>query len=187
MYNYDAYLEFKKKYPALNITLNDVIMLHLVLSSPPKELQEEVDYEFFATELQKQEFIKITDSQIILRPLGEELLGVNNKTGDLLILAEKMREMFPKGIKSGGYPIRSNVYDIADKLKKFMKKHNYSSEIILKATSQYLKRKEAEGWNFTQIAVYFIEKNGMSTLASECEGLIEGDESKESFSNMEQL
>lgn len=179
MYNYDAYLEFRKKYPELHIKLVDLFILHLVVSSPPKEIKEEIDIDFFAQQLQREGFIKITDSQIILRPLGEELLGVNNKTGDLLVLAEKMREMFPKGIKSGGYPIRSNVYDIADKLKKFMKKHNYSSEIILKATSQYLKRKEAEGWNFTQIAVYFIEKNGMSTLASECEGLIEGDTIKE--------
>lgn len=179
MFNYSIYLEFKKKHPDIDIKFMDVIVLLIGLSSPSEEIKEEMNLDSYFKELQNKQLIKIVGDKIVLRPLGEELLNNESKTDDILVLAQRIRDLFPKGIKSGGYPIRSNVYDIADKLKKFMKKHKYSPELIIKATENYIKRKETEGWNFTQIAVYFIEKNGMSTLASECEGLIEGDSYKE--------
>ena len=186
MINYNAYLKFQKENPDEGFDLDMFIALNLVASSPPKELLEDLRFDDICKVLENLQLIKKVGDQVVLRPLGEKFLGLDSHTDNLIKLAEELRELFPKGIKSGGYPVRSSVYDIADKLKKFMKKYSYSNEVILKATKQYLKRKEAENWNFTQIAVYFIEKNGISTLAAECENLVEGSE-EFNYSNMEQL
>lgn len=186
MINYNAYLKFQKENPDECFDLDIFIALNLVASSPPKELLEDLRFDDICKVLENLELIKRVGDQVVLRPLGERFLGLDSNTDNLIKLAEEMRELFPKGIKSGGYPVRSSVYDIADKLKKFMKKHTYSNEVILNATKQYLRRKESENWNFVQIAVYFIEKNGVSALAAECESLVENNEDVK-YSNMEQL
>jgi hypothetical protein len=78
--------------------------------------------------------------------------------------------LFPKGIKSGGYLVRSDKNGCANKMKKFIKKYpEFTKEIVLKATHDYLQYYRMKNWNFVSLAHYFIDKNGMSILAGQCE------------------
>jgi len=127
----------------------------------------------FLESLEERGYLKITGNGIrdfSLREEGKDLFE-NVEVNSVVELASKIREIFPAGIYSGGLPVRSSVIDIADKLRKFLKKHNYTHQQILQATSNYIKRKESENWNYIQRAVYFIEKDKVSSLAAECDGL----------------
>ena len=70
-------------------------------------------------------YIKITNSNPnswIIRKKTLDLFPQSDKL-DLKILATQMRDLFPKGVKSGGYSVRSSVKDLEDKLKKFIKNY----------------------------------------------------------------
>jgi hypothetical protein len=85
--------------------------------------------------------------------------------------------MFPKGVKSGGYYIKSDLSGCKKKLRKFLERHSeFTPEIIMKATSNYINSCEKKGYQYMKIAPYFIEKDGMSMLAGECEAIIENTE-----------
>lgn len=87
-------------------------------------------------------------------------------------LAEKIRNLFPAGIKTGGYYVRGSVSSIEAKLKKFNKKFpQYSEEDIINATKNYIDRKRKENWNMIKTAENFIFKDEVSILAAECENL----------------
>ena len=91
----------------------------------------------------------------------------------ILELAKQIRDVYPVGIKSGGYLVKSSEIDIADKLRKFFKKHKYTHEQVLEATKKYVRRKRHENWAYMQRAIYFIEKDGSSNLAAEIDNLKE--------------
>ena len=85
-------------------------------------------------------------------------------------------DLFPKGVKSGGYYIRSNKEDCLKKMIKFIKTRKYSKSIIMKATSNYIERKARENYAYMMKAEYFIEKDGMSALATEIANVGEEEE-----------
>lgn len=86
---------------------------------------------------------------------------------------EEWYELFPKGVKAGGYPVRSGLTSCLPKMVAFIKKTNYSQDIIIKATEYYLSELKKVDYNYIQLAKYFIEKNGNSTLESYCELITE--------------
>ena len=92
---------------------------------------------------------------------------------------EEWRNLFPKGIKTGGYPVRSTVNACKVKMNKFLIEYDYSKEDIFKATKNYIDQKRREGYGFMKTAVYFIEKDKQSILASFCE---EGSETEKEIS-----
>jgi hypothetical protein len=82
--------------------------------------------------------------------------------------------LFPKGIKTMGYLVRSDKNGCIIKLKKFIKTHKHiTKEIILKATYDYVQYFRLNNWQGIQVGHYFINKNGVSNLASLCESIIE--------------
>lgn len=82
-------------------------------------------------------------------------------------------EMFPKGVKSGGYYIKTDLNGCRKKMKKFTSTHpEYTKETIIKATQNYINRCEHNGYQYMKIAPYFIEKDGVSMLSGECEAII---------------
>jgi hypothetical protein len=96
---------------------------------------------------------------------------------DTKLLAETIREIFPKGVKSGGYLVKSSVSDIEDKLKKFTKKYKYSDTIIIEATKRYVKEFQANNYRYMLLAKYFISKEDKgSTLADYCEMIVSNEE-----------
>ena len=128
-----------------------------------------VDYE----KLETLGYIKIVEEEpfnFILRDKATIIFATSSD--EILELAREYRRMFPQGIRSGGYLVRSDEPTIANKLRKFMKNFKqYSKDQILEATQRYIDRKRAEGWKYMKTASYFIYKDGESTLATECEML----------------
>lgn len=172
--------EFNAKYPNINIPIQYFLLFNMLVSEDVNEdtiknfiqqnnsLKENV-YRYLET----LGIIKIIGDgykDISIRPLGIELIG-ENVVDNILETASKIRELFPKGVKSGGKLVKSAEGDIANKLRKFFKKYKYSQEQVLQATKNYVESKRKEGWSFMQTAAYFIEKDGVSNLAAECDNL----------------
>ena len=121
--------------------------------------------------LEKYGFIKITsdDYDFALLEKAEALFG--KKLDSLTELASKLIEIYPQGVKSGGYPVRGSKVDVTDKLRKFFKKHKYTHEQVIAATQKYVNRKREESWAYMQRLVFFIEKDSTSNLAAEIDGM----------------
>lgn len=93
---------------------------------------------------------------------------------DIMSLTHKFREMFPVGVRSGGYLVRSTRNSCLAKMKAFKRKYpEFDDKIILKSTHEYINRKAREGYAHMKLAPYFIEKDGVSMLAAECEALLD--------------
>ena len=113
-------------------------------------------------------FIVINGSSVVLTP--ESIVLIEGRGRDYIQLATSIREIFPKGTKNGKYPWKGTVKAIVEKLKKLDKSYGmseYSDEEILNITKRYVNR-----FSFTdmdrgmQIATYFVEKDGDSSLMS---------------------
>lgn len=103
-----------------------------------------------------------------------ELLGRPNPiiTGFVSFI-EAYREMFPKGVRSGGYLVKGSKGGCVRKMKKFLETHpEYTQDTILQATKAYVNRKGKEGWKFMSLAHNFIEKDNISQLEVECENIV---------------
>lgn len=92
---------------------------------------------------------------------------------------EEWKNLFPKGIKTGGLPVRSAVSGCKVKMNKFIKEYDYTVDEIFQATKQYIEQKERERYSYMKTAVYFIEKDKQSTLAAYCDELGEKEELNE--------
>lgn len=121
--------------------------------------------------LEEKGFIKIIsdDYDFALLEKAEALFG--KKLDSLSELAERLINIYPQGVKSGGYPVRGSKVDVTDKLRKFFKKHKYTHEQVIQAVERYVERKRKDKWDYMQRLIYFIEKDGSSNLAAECDNL----------------
>jgi len=82
-------------------------------------------------------------------------------------------ELWPQGVKSGGYYIRTDEKGCHVKLTRFTKKYpKYTKEIILEATRRYLSQRSLESYEYTKLAPNFIDQHGVSILAGECENVL---------------
>lgn len=123
--------------------------------------------------LEKHGYVKQTDDDIILRDKGTRLFGTSADT--LLDFVRKYRDLFPKGVRTGGYLVRADEAGVAEKMRKFLKVHKYTEEEILEATRRYVEERRQDGWKYMKTASYFIYKDGQSALASFCEQSKEGE------------
>lgn len=109
-------------------------------------------------------------------PLGLDVLDTvieKLPIADGLEWVKEWLELFPKGVKTGGKLIRSDLKGCMNKMRSFIKDYpQYSIREIFDATQQYLDKKEQDEWAYTRAAIYFIGKKGEgSDLASWCENL----------------
>lgn len=87
---------------------------------------------------------------------------------------EKWFDLWPKGVMSGGYYVRTDIRSCESKMSKFMKRYpKYNEDIIMNATRNYLNRLKVDGFNYLMLAPNFIEKNNQSILAGECQNIVE--------------
>lgn len=86
---------------------------------------------------------------------------------------EEWYALFPKGLKSGGYPVRSGLGGCRNKMFKFLRKNKFTKETIINATKLYLKEMEKVNYSFMSLAHYFIEKDGKSILEAYCEQILD--------------
>ena len=75
-------------------------------------------------------------------------------------LAEQLRQLFPKGIKSGNAAWRGNIREITLRLQKFFKLYGnkWSDEQIIDATQRYISHFNGD-YTFMRILKYFILKS----------------------------
>lgn len=139
--------------------------------------------------LEHKGFIKITETKIIVRQKTMILLAndkpstTNNKTTKNKQLTQSVddwiqewRELFPAGIKSGGYPVRSPKSGCAAKMKVFIKKNkDVTKEIIFTATKKYVAERALKRYEYMTLAHYFISKNSISLLEGYIEQIQEGE------------
>lgn len=80
-------------------------------------------------------------------------------------------ELWPKGVESMGKLVRSEQKSCLKKMEKFVKDYpEYSSDLIISATSQYLEDRQKKDWQGTRCAIYFIHhRDSGSDLAAWCE------------------
>lgn len=125
------------------------------------------------TDLEAKGYVKILgsgDERIIeLRQKAVELFGKN--TINIADWIEQWCELWPKGVKSGGYYVKPNKQDALSNMQKFFKKYKFTKDQVFEATGNYLKQQEAKHWDYTMLGAYFIMKNGMSQLANYCGNL----------------
>jgi len=123
------------------------------------------------------------DEEGQLTSIGRKLVKNNMARINIATLAEAMRNIFPKGVKTGNQPVRSNLKDMEKKLKKFIKDYGYTVNEILTATAAYVDRLKLQQYQYMKTSSYFIYKQGAgSTLAAEIDSIKDGEaEPKRSF------
>lgn len=88
-------------------------------------------------------------------------------------------ELFPKGIKTGGYPVRSDKKEFSKKLQRFEKEYpEYNRELIKQAFEIYIEDFRKKNYEFMTTSAYFIFKQDVhkgekSLLAATCQYLID--------------
>lgn len=102
---------------------------------------------------------------------------------------DKYYDLFPIGVKSGGYPVRNGRSNVAKKLKSFMEQHKeFNRAVILVATKNYLDERKRQGYAYCKLASYFISKDNISMLEGYCEAVVRGlKDINEESSNKHQL
>lgn len=170
-----------KKIPD-DLKLESFVLLNIIFNKEFELLDKLIEkyHPISIVNLQLKSYIKVTNSDPnswIIRKKALDLFPIIEKHNNLHDIAEKIRDIFPKGVKSGGYSVRSNVKDLEDKLKKFNKDYKYSPEIVIEATIRYVNELKKQDYNFMLLSKYFIHKEGKgSTLAEYCDIIINGEE-----------
>lgn len=162
----------------LKLSPNQYIFLACnVLSQEP---WFELSAEEFDT-LQDTGYIKNTNEGVVVRMKATRLIkeaGIVPDT-DIESLVDEYRALFPVGVKTGGYPVKGDKKDCIAKMKTFLSSYDYSKSEILEATRAYLALQKKQNWKATQLAHFYIEKHGISNLASMCEDIRENGSHKE--------
>jgi len=115
-----------------------------------------------------------------IQPSFYEVMGKSSSNKDIRDLCEMYSQLWPKGVKSGGYYVRTGVSSLFKKMQKFVRNHpQYSFELILRATKKYIEEKRKENWYMIACSDNFIEKNDSSRLEGYCEAVLHGAEEQE--------
>jgi hypothetical protein len=174
-----------KKLIDLNMSANDYTIVYLMGVNEVWKLSKymeaaNLDITTVAASLIERGYIKKTDETS--ESLKFSNLEVTNVLKDLLNGKEKDEnvenwitdwyELWPTGIKSGGYYLKTDKKGSLRKMKNFLVNNpEYTRDLIMKATQNYLLEQSIKGYSYTKLAPYFIIKDGISVLAGECEVL----------------
>lgn len=125
-------------------------------------------------------YVNINIEQATLfKLLTTDIIRVNEEGGYEYVVQKQgwfddWYAMWPKSVKSGGYLIRADKNSCISKMTKFRKANpQYTPEIILEATTNYVNTFKRRDWAFVQKADYFIYKDNSSTLYSYCDEVID--------------
>lgn len=130
-------------------------------------------------QLESRGYIERKGTEVIFTKKAEQLLKkevvlITATSDNIEDFVNEYRNLFPRGEISGGYPVRGDKRGCIERMQKFLKLYpDYSREVILEATRNYINRKEKEGFRYMQLAHYFILKDKISNLAGECEMILD--------------
>lgn len=165
-----------------NLSANQYVLCFL-LYSKNRELADDFfneNFKYYRRELddlferrlivKRSSVITKTDDFTLDEIMFTKIAGLSNPSKWI----DEWFDLWPQGVRSGGYYVRTDRLGCLRKLKSFAKRYpEYSEEIILKATKAYLDNLRNEGYAYVKLAPNFIEKNGVSTLAGECQSLLD--------------
>jgi hypothetical protein len=163
---------FLKKLKRLNLTPNQYLYIYGLVNDCITDIitvskcteQELLD-------LQEKGILKIVNLTKLTFSYDENNIKKASKildSEDSLDWISEWIALWPEGVKSGGYYIRSNESSIISKMKAFIDNYDYSPEIIIDSTRAYLQEMVHKGYKGVQCAHYFIEKNKQSNLEAYC-------------------
>lgn len=130
-------------------------------------------------QLSNRGYISVVGDEVIFNDKSEKLLKDYNSnitkvdSNSIESWIEDFVNLFPKGVRTGGYLVKSDKISCLKKMEQFTKLYPYSKEIILEATRNYINRKELEGYKYMKLAKYFILHDKSSELAAECEFIVD--------------
>lgn len=88
---------------------------------------------------------------------------------------EDWYDLFPKGIKSGGYYVRTSIKECDKKMFRFLTDNpTFTKDLILAATKNYVEDMKSKSYSMMKLAPNFILKDGVSMLSGCCEAYVEG-------------
>ncbi len=109
----------------------------------------------------------------------------NPRNGNVQSWIDEWRNMWPKGVKSGGHRVRGSRNGCLKKMRKFIKENpDFSVDEIFDATRNYILNRKKQNYEYMRVAEYFIEKDRMSDLASWVEDRREGNEEEKDNSEI---
>lgn len=118
-------------------------------------------------------FSNIQVTELFVSTFVEEEIKIKKATksnNDEISWFEEWYSLWPRGIKSGGYPVKGDRKGCLKKLIKFTNEYpEFGKEIITKATKDYIDSCRLKRYDYMKLAHFFIYKDGMSSLASYCE------------------
>lgn len=170
------------------LSIRDYLVLYIKflnkLNYLPALFHNTMEYHDCLKSLETRQYIKITDDCIIygdnaqinvecfeLRAKSTQIIEI--KSINYAELANKLRDIFPAGIRGGGGKlIKSPELAVVDKLKKFFKYYpDVKEESIIKATKNYIENRRRDGWRYTTQLDYFIFKDNASMLYAELDNI----------------
>ncbi len=172
------------------LSIRDYLVLYIKflnkLNYLPALFHNTMEYHDCLRLLETRQYIKITDDCIIygdnaqinvecfeLRAKSTQIIEI--KSINYAELANKLRDIFPAGIRGGGGKlVKSPELAVVDKLKKFFKYYpDVKEDAIIKATTNYIENRKRDGWRYITQLDYFVFKDNVSMLYSELENMRE--------------
>lgn len=118
-------------------------------------------------DLEKDDWLKIGTDGIHLRQKSKDLFHGTTQWNKVEEWINEYREIFPKGVKSGGRPVRGDKQGCIKKLTTYLKKNKkVTKEEVFDAAKSYVFEMKRKNYAFMVCADYFISKDGVSLLSS---------------------
>jgi hypothetical protein len=142
------------------------------------------------------EFIKGQSDEVTAEDIavsGVDQLKAKIKTDNVDSWINEWLDLFPRGVKTNGKPVRSNAKECARKMEWFLKEYDYDKDTIMEATRAYTESKRQVGYEFMRCATYFIFrvessiKDKTSDLAAWCDQIIHNKQSPSTEDTFEVL
>ena len=121
------------------------------------------------------------DEDITPTRFANALRNIAELVNKVKVDVEEYNNLWPKKLLPSNYYARSNKKDVERAFNSFYKKYRFDWETVIKATKRYVERKQLANWEYCKTSAYFIMKNGMSELATECEVILNGEENEQKF------
>ena len=106
--------------------------------------------------------------KIIRKKSSTQLMG-----DDFVDNIKKFNEIYPNRKLPSGQAARSAVSNLESGFRWFFANHEFTWDIVIQATTQYIKERELDNWKFTRKSQYFVRKQNVdkswdSLLADFC-------------------
>ena len=154
-----------------DVSVNEYVFLYLL--SLGKEVPTFILLDVDLKSLEIKGFLKIVDSGFVKRPKLSALFASAIQSEKVADWIDEWRDIWPKGYKSGGKPVRGSKQDCIKKMEVFLKKTDYTKDDVMSAALAYVLDRKNNNYQYMTTANYFIQKGNDSSLEAWCELLKE--------------